>query len=189
MLQIDMTAKVRSSFGKGANRSLRRAGQTPAVLYGPQCEPLALACDTKDLTMGLLSIHRQNAVINLAIDVDGKSSTRHVVTREIQTDPIMDSVLHADFYEISLDAPLSFDVPLKYVGKAKGVDMGGDMLITKNKIKLKGKALDIPNVIEIDVKPLGLGEAITCQDLPLPAGVTLEEDGRKVCVSVEGAAS
>jgi len=188
MLQIAMTARVRKTVGKGAARTMRRAGNTPAVIYGPLGAPVSLECNTKDLTQGLLSIHRKNAFINLEIDEDGKKTLRHVITREIQTDPVQDNVLHADFYEVSLDKPMVFKVPLKYVGKAKGVDLGGDMTIVKNKVTVSGKLLDIPDVIEVDVAPLDRGVALTCKELGLSAGVTLVTDPDAVCVSISGAA-
>lgn len=188
MLQIEMTARVRKTVGKGAARTMRRAGNTPAIIYGPQGDPVSLECNTKDLTLGLLSIHRKNAFINLEIDEDGKKSIRHVITREIQTDPVQDTVLHADFYEVSLDKPMVFQVPLKYVGKAKGVVLGGDMTIAKNKVSVTGKLLDIPDVIEVDVTPLDRGATLTCKDLGLSAGITLVSKGDTVCVSISGAA-
>ena len=188
MLQIDMTARVRKTVGKGAARTMRRAGNTPAVIYGPLGAPVALECNTKDLTKGLLSIHRKNAFINLEIDEDGKKSVRHVITREIQTDPVQDNVLHADFYEVSLEKPMVFQVPLKYVGKAKGVDLGGDMTILKNKITVSGKLLDIPDVIEVDVAPLDRGAALTCKEIGLSAGVSLVTGPDTVCVSISGVA-
>ena len=188
MLQIDMTARVRKTVGKGAARTMRRAGNTPAVIYGPQGTPMSLECNTKDLTKGLLSIHRKNAFINLEIDEDGKKTVRHVVTREIQTDPVQDSVLHADFYEVSLEKPMVFQVPLKYVGKAKGVDLGGDMTILKNKISVAGKLLDIPDVIEVDVAHLDRGAALTSKDIGLSAGVSLVTAPDTVCVTISGVA-
>ncbi|MGV1098762.1 50S ribosomal protein L25 [Thiovibrio sp. JS02] len=181
-----MTARVRKSVGKGAARTSRRAGNTPAVVYGPKGGALSLECNTRDLTRGLLSIHRKNAIINLEIDEDGKKSVRHVVTREIQTDPILDQVLHADFYEVSLNAPMVFQVPLVYVGKAKGVDMGGDMTINMHKVTLKGRALDIPDAITIDVSPMGPGAVLTSKELPLGEGVSLVSNGDAVCVSISG---
>lgn len=188
MLQIDMTARVRKTVGKGAARTMRRAGNTPAIIYGPQGTPVALECNTKELTLGLLSIHRKNAFINLEIDDDGKKTLRHVITREIQTDPVQDNVLHTDFYEVSLDKPMEFQVPLKYVGKAKGVVLGGDMTIARNKVTVAGKLLDIPDFIEVDVAPLGLGVALTCKDLGLSEGVSLVSKPEAVCVSISGAA-
>ncbi|MDH5299466.1 MAG: 50S ribosomal protein L25, partial [Desulfobulbaceae bacterium] len=95
MLQVEMSARVRKSFGKGAARTTRRAGQTPAVVYGPKTEPLALELNTKDFTKGLIFINRRNAVVNLNIDDGGSTSTRHVVVKEIQADPVQDTLVHA----------------------------------------------------------------------------------------------
>lgn len=184
MLQLDLTARVRQTFGKGAARVLRRAGQTPAVLYGPKVDSLALELDTKSFTKALLSVHRQNVVINLDIDDGKKTSKRHVMTKELQTDPVQDTLVHADFYEISLDEPMTLDVPLKFTGKAKGVDMGGELQIAMTKVALKGNVLDLPDVIEIDVTPLMAGQSFCCKDIQIPENVKLQKDAEKVCVSV-----
>ncbi|ADH85307.1 50S ribosomal protein L25 [Desulfurivibrio alkaliphilus] len=186
MLQVDVKAAKRDQRGKGAARSLRRAGRTPAVLYGPQMEPQALSLDTHTFTKALFSVHRRNSVINLEVSDDGGEKIHHVVTREIQTDPILDQVLHADFYVISLDEPLVFQVPLRYRGKAKGVDMGGDLVTSLHKVSLKGKALDIPDDIEVDVSGLGPNSELTCGELSLPAGVELVQGKDEVCVAVAG---
>ena len=189
MLQVEMSARVRKSFGKGAARTTRRAGQTPAVVYGPKTEPLALELNTKDFTKGLIFINRRNAVVNLNIDDGGSTSTRHVVVKEIQADPVQDTLVHADFMEISLDAEMTLTVPLQYSGKAKGVDLGGDMSILTHSVLLRGKPLDMPDVIEVDVTPLGLGGAYANKDLNIPAGVSLQSPPDKVCVSISGAAA
>ncbi|MFH7320963.1 50S ribosomal protein L25 [Desulfurivibrio sp. D14AmB] len=187
MLQVDIAAEKRDHYGKGASRSLRRAGRTPAVLYGPrQQTPQALSLDTHAFTKALFSVHRRNSVINLEVVDGGSSTVYHVVTREIQTDPIVDNVLHADFYEISLDEPLVFQVPLRYKGKAKGVEMGGELETSMEKVSLKGKALDIPDFVEVDVAPLGPNSKLTCGELPLPAGVELVGKSDAVCVAVVG---
>jgi len=188
MLQVEVTAQMRTKFGKGAARTMRRAGQTPAVVYG-KTEPLALELDTHAFTKALLSIHRKNAVINLAITDGKKQNVKHVVTREIQTDPLLNSVLHADFYEISLDDPMVFVVPLRYTGKAKGVDMGGEMAIAKEKFTLKGKALEIPDAIEVDVTALEVGGKMTFGDIKLPAGVKMLDAPETLCVSVTSGAA
>lgn len=187
MLQINIVAQKRDSAGKGPARSMRRAGRTPAVLYGPKlASPQPLSLDTPAFTKALFSVHRQNAVINLEVADEQGTTLHHVVTQEIQTDPIMDHVLHADFYVISLDEPLVFKVPLRYKGKARGVDMGGELETTLRRVSLKGKPLDIPDYLEIDVTPLGANSKLTCGELPLPVGVELVNKGDMVCVAVNG---
>ena len=184
MLQLNMEANIRQAAGKGGARTLRRAGQTPAVLYGSKIQPLNLVLDTKELTRMILSMQRQNAVINLEVTEDGKKTTKQVMIKEIQTHPVSDVLLHADFWEVSLEAPMVFKVPLRVTGKAKGVDLGGDLHVNRHYITLKGKVFDIPDLIELDVTPLAIGERLTCKDLNIPQNVVICGNADDVCVSV-----
>jgi large subunit ribosomal protein L25 len=184
MLQYDMTAQVRETFGKGAARTLRRDGQTPAVLYGPQKDVVALQMETRPFTKTLVGIQRRNAVINLAIEGGKKKESRHVMIKEVQTDPINNALIHADFYEISLKTPMTLLVPVKYTGKAVGVDLGGEMEIAVKELPMKGLVLDFPDVLELDVTSLNVGDRLTCKDITIPANMTLEKSEDTVCVSV-----
>jgi large subunit ribosomal protein L25 len=181
MIQVDMTASVRQDFGKGASRRLRSAGNTPAILYGQNSEPKALTMETKQLVKQLLKISGRNAVITL--DVDG--GKHHVMVKEIQTDPVRDTLVHTDFLEISLETPAIFTVPLNFVGTAKGVDMGGFLQVSKEGVLVKGLPLDIPDSIEVDITALELNsKGIICGDLNIPENITLLEDDAALCVSV-----
>ncbi len=188
MLQFDMTATVRQDFGKGAMRSLRQQGQTPAILYGPKTDPLALALATKEFTKTLLSLQGQNAVFSLEVTGGKSKKKRHVMLKEVQTDPVRDTLVHADFYEISLKETITLPVLLKFVGTAKGVDMGGILHVSSRRILLQGLPLDIPDAIEVDITKLDInGPGVTCKDLDVPANVTLLEEADKLCVSVVAA--
>ncbi|WP_456385350.1 50S ribosomal protein L25 [Desulfolithobacter sp.] len=184
MLQVDMPAAVRSVFGKGENRRLRMAGKTPAVLYAGGKDALALQFDATMLYKTLFWIHGRNAVVTLEIEGDDRDK-RHVLVQEIQKDPVSDRVVHVDFLEIELDRPIAFKVPLNYVGVAKGVDLGGDLLVYKNSVMLRGCPLDIPDSIEVDVTPLERGDTgITCGDIEIPENVEMLDDKDKVCATV-----
>jgi len=185
MLKFDMAAKLRQDFGKGAARTLRRSGRTPAVLYGPDTAPLALSLETKSFTRELLKVHGRNSVVSLEIEGDQDKPQRHVMVKELQKDPIQDTLVHADFYEISLDNPVVLTVPLKYVGVARGVDLGGELHILTNELHIKGLPLDLPDLVEADVTSLEIGgPALTCNDLNIPEQVTLLEEPGKVCATV-----
>ncbi len=186
MLQVDVDARVREDSGKEATRNLRRNGKSPAILYGPNTDPVALEVNTKEMTKALLYIQRRNAVANLTID--GKEK-KHVMIKDIQAHPVHDTLLHTDFYEITIDEPRTFTVPVTYKGKAAGVEMGGDLFTHVREVPLKGKPLDIPDVIEVDVTSLGLEQSITCGELKVPEGVELLEDADKVCISVNAPAA
>ena len=185
MIQQDMSAAVRQDFGKGATHRLRQSGYAPAILYGKHSEPIALAMDAKNLTRDLLRLHGHNAVVSLDIEGEQGNKKHHVLIKDIQTDPVTDSLLHVDFLEIDLDKEIVLDVPVVYTGTAIGVDMGGILNILAHTVKVKGMPLAIPDEIAVDVTPLELtSHGITCADLTIPENVTLEEEPDKVCVSV-----
>jgi large subunit ribosomal protein L25 len=106
------------------------------------------------------------------------------MVKDLQTEPVSDGLVHADLLAISLDKPLVFTVPVKFVGKAKGIDLGGDLSTTVKTVILKGRPLDIPDVLEKDISDLGLEEKITCGDLEIPDSVEMLSDKNTVCVSV-----
>ncbi|MGB3648252.1 MAG: 50S ribosomal protein L25 [Desulfobulbales bacterium] len=185
MIQQDMTAAVRQDFGKGATHRLRQSGYAPAILYGKKSEPIALAMETKTLTRDLLRLHGHNVVVSLDIEGEKGKKKHHVLIKDIQTDPITDSVLHVDFLEIDMDKEIVLDVAVVYEGTAKGVDLGGILNIMAHTVKIKGMPLAIPDEIMVDVTPLELtSHGITCGDLTIPENVTLEEELDKVCVSI-----
>jgi large subunit ribosomal protein L25 len=181
MLQVEMSASVRKGFGKGVMRRLRMEGKTPAVIYGRGRDALPLQLETPTFFQQLLEIYHKNCVITLKVD-DG--STRHVLVKELQTDPVRDTLLHADFLEIDLEKSRKFTVPIVFQGKAKGVDLGGELEIGKKEIVLEGNPLDIPDDIQVDISPLKIGDKITVSSLSIPERVKLITKAESVCVAV-----
>ena len=181
MITKEIATSVRKDFGKGPVGRMRAEGKTPGVVYGGGSEALALEFETKILFQELLDIQGRNAVITLKID-DG--SEKNVLVKEIQTDSLKDTLVHADFLEIDLQKTARFKVPLNYVGKAKGEDLGGITQYEKTMLELEGKPLDIPDDCQIDVSDLGIGDKISAAEIDLPKGVSLISDVETVCVSV-----
>ncbi len=89
-----LNADVRNDFGKGAARSLRRDGKTPAVIYGRGSAPVHVAVDSHELTKIL-----RKKVSSLEVVVEGKN---HIVTpRDIQIDPVRRFVEHVDLVVVT----------------------------------------------------------------------------------------
>ena len=184
MLQVDIPGAVRTVFGKGESRRLRMDKITPAVVYSKGDDPVALQFDEGTLYKNLLDIHGRNAVVTLDIEGDDKGK-RHVLVQEIQKDPVVEQLVHVDFLEIELDKPVDFAVPLRLTGVAKGVEMGGQLRVSRNTITLRGCPLDVPDEIVADITDLASGEAVlSCADLEIPANVEMLDDPATVCVSV-----
>ncbi len=184
MLQVNMETKVRTVFGKGPMRQLRMRDITPANLYSGGAQPVSLQFDTTKLYRNLLFIQGRNAVVSLAVEGDSKPQ-RHVLIQEIQKEPITGSLLHVDFLEIDLNKALTFTVPIEYTGKAKGMELGGELQVFKRTVRLRGCPLDIPDMIKADITPLEQGgPGLTYGNLTLPANVEMLEKADTVCVAV-----
>ena len=184
MLQLDINANVRKTHGKGAARVLRGQGLTPAVIYGAGVDPVSLELETKTFTKALLGINRRNAVINLEVKDGKKKSKRHVVIKELQVDPTKDTLVHADFCEISLDESVTLAVNIELVGAAKGVDLGGILQPKMRQVTIKGKILDFPDSVIVDISDLAIEDGINCQDLEIAANLELLEEANKTVVFV-----
>lgn len=181
MITKEIPSAVRDAFGKGPMRRMRAAGKTPGIVYSGGAEAVALEFETKVLFNELLDLQGRNAVITLKLD-DG--SEKSVIVKEIQTDPLKDTLYHADFQEIDLQKKAQFTVPLNFSGKAKGEDLGGIMEIAKREVVLEGKPLDIPDELVIEVSNMAIGDKITAGEIGLADGVVLINDPAMVCVQV-----
>ncbi len=184
MLQVDIPAAVRTVFGKGESRRLRMDKKTPAVVYSKGDDPVALQFEEGILYKNLLEIHGRNAVVTLDVEGDDKGK-RHVLVQEIQKDPVIEQVLHVDFLEIELDKPSDFVVPLRLTGTAKGIEMGGELRVSRKTITLRGCPLDMPDEIVADITELDQGgDVLSCADLEIPSNVEMLDDPATVCVSL-----
>lgn len=182
MLQVEMSASVRETSGKGPMRQLRMKGMTPAVVYGGGEEALKLQLDTKILMTKLLKYYRYNTVVTLKVE---GSSEKSVTIGEVQTDPARDTLVHVDFCEIDLEKDREFSVPVVYQGVAKGVDLGGRMTVHCPEIVLKGKPLDIPDECYFDVTKLEIGESVKVGDIVVPGNVSKVTSADAMAIYIE----
>jgi large subunit ribosomal protein L25 len=184
MLEVNMESTVRTVFGKGPMRQLRMQDVTPANVYSGGSEPVSLQFETAKLYKNLLFIHGRNAVVTLEIAGDSKPK-RHALVQEIQKEPVSGGLLHVDFLEIDLQKAANFTVPIEYVGVAKGVDLGGELQVFKDSVRLRGCPLDIPDAIQVDITPLEQGGVgVTYGDLAIPENVEMLEKAKTICVAV-----
>lgn len=181
MFQVEMSASVRNISGKGPMRQLRMQGITPAIVYGGGGEAVMLQLETKTLMAQLLEFYRRNTVVTLKIN---GVSDRCVMIGEVQTDPVRDTLIHVDFCEIDIQKSRSFTVPIVYNGTAKGVDLGGDMVIAHDKVVLEGRPLDIPDECVVDVTSLAIGDSVKCGEISIPENVKMVTDIEVLAVSV-----
>jgi large subunit ribosomal protein L25 len=180
MATAQLSASVRTQAGKGTARKLRAAGQVPAIIYGHAREPQGLALNAHNLNRLLEKISYTTTVIEL--DIGGKVA--RTIIREVQRHPVKRNILHVDFQELVAGEKITVRVPIRFVGTPEGVRTGGGILDeTLRELHISVDPASIPNHIDVDVTPLGVGKSLHVSDVVVPDGVTILDDPEgTICV-------
>lgn len=167
--KIQLTAARRGTTGKEV-RHLRKEGLIPAVLYGPDREPMTLQVEARPL---LTTLARAGGSQIIDLSVEGESYP--ALVREVQRDNLRGDVLHVDFYGVSMDRPIQAEIPLHFVGEPQLVTTGEAVLITGvNSVEVQCLPADLPPSITVDLTALvDMDTTIAVRDLVVPPGVTV----------------
>lgn len=162
MANTVVQATVRETLGKNENRRLRAGGRIPGVVYGRGITPMSVSVDPRDIYRILHSETGRNTIFKL--EVDGNS--QDVLIRDMQLDPLRDTLVHADFQAIAMDETMEFDVPVEPVGTAKGVKTGGGLLeLVLRTIQVECLPGNVPQHITVDVADLDIGGTVRVSQL------------------------
>jgi len=175
-IEVKITAEVRTQFGKGAARRIRRDDKVPAVIYGHGNDPQHITLPGHD-TMMALKRGGSNAL--LYIDVDG--TTFIALTKQIQSDPIKGFLEHLDFVEVKKGEKVTVEIPIHVTGEAKSDAM---VVTDLNTVTVEAEATNIPDFIEISVEDAEAGFHVLAKDLVLPEGSLLLTDDEALVVNV-----
>ena len=173
MPTAQLPASTRNSAGKGAARSLRSAGQIPAVIYGHAREPQALAVPARDVEKLLDRVSAESTVIEL--DIGG--TVARTLIREIQRHPYKKQILHIDFQELVAGEQVSVNVPIVLTGTPEGVRVSGGILSQiMSELTIRCDPVNIPRRIEADVTHVVIGHSLHVSDLKAPVGVEILDE-------------
>jgi large subunit ribosomal protein L25 len=179
-----LKAVPRSETGKNWARKMRATGRIPAVVYGHHEETRMLSVDAHELDLLFSRVHWQNAIIGL--EIEGERAGVRALVREVQSHPFRGDVLHVDFQQIHAGEKVNVEIPIRLIGAANapGVKVGGILMNTISDLEVRCLADRIPEVIEIDVSHLEIGDSIHLREITLPEGVEALIDGERTICSV-----
>jgi large subunit ribosomal protein L25 len=181
---MELTIECKPRDAKAKPNALRREGLLPVVLYGHEgTESVSLTVDQKDADMLLRKAAVNNTMIDLKIpDISWKGKA---LLREVQSHPWKNLVYHLSFFAVKAQDAVEVGVALNFVGEPAGVKNDGGVLNTEvNEVTVKCKAIDIPEIIDVDVSGLGVGDSLTVADLVLPEGAAVAGDQTQTVATV-----
>jgi large subunit ribosomal protein L25 len=174
MSETKLVAEIRTQFGKGAARKIRRDHKIPAVMYGHGAEPVHITLPGHDTMMALKHV---NAL--LTIEVDGKEQL--ALAKDVQRDPIKPVIEHVDLVVVVKGEKVTVDVPVHVEGEAAAETL---VTVDAQTLSLAVEATHIPENVVVSVEGAEAGTQIKAGDVELPRGAELLVDPETLVVNV-----
>ncbi|MEH2377090.1 50S ribosomal protein L25/general stress protein Ctc [Nostoc sp.] len=165
-------------------RALRRSGLIPANLYGHKgTESISLTIEAKTVERLLKRASVNNTLIDLNVtDIPWRGKA---LLRELQIHPAKGTPYHLSFFAVAGHGDTTVEVRFRFVGTAIGVKQDGGVLDTViTELQVSCAPENIPDVIEIDVTNLQMGDSLSIGDIVFPEGVTPLIEPERLVVSV-----
>ena len=150
-------------------RLIRKDGKIPAIVYGEKKDPLLIALDNK-------LIKKQIEMSGFfskqfSINVDGEK--HRVLPKDLQLHPVKETILHLDFLRIGENTKVTVSVPVQFVNEndCPGLKQGGVINIVRHEVEIKAPVNKIPEMLEIDLKGIEIGDSIHISSVKLDEDV------------------
>lgn len=157
---VNLKAEIRQRKGKRSRNLLASQGKIPAVLYGKGIDSMSVAVDSKEVAK-ILRDFGTSQVLDLMVD----NEQYKVMIKDMQQHPLSQQVMHMDFLKVDLNVLITTFVPIRLEGEPKGVKEGGTLQQQLREIEVECLPTDIPEVIEVDISHLEVGDSIHIGDL------------------------
>lgn len=177
MKSVAMSGSPRASVGKKDAKALRSQGLVPCVIYGG-AEQVTFSVDEKQFKP---LVYTPDVHI-VDIDVNGKKYQAFL--KDLQTHPVTDKIVHADFVEIVSGKPVTLSLPVRTTGTAPGVKAGGKLLKKLRRVTAKGAIDKMPDTISVDISGMNISDTITVRDLSYD-GITFLTPANSTIVTIQ----
>ncbi len=184
----DSTLEVhpRTDLGSSFSRKLRSNGRIPAVFYGKDTLKHYSVDDSR-----FRSLLRSSGGSISLLELDEENGEKELaLLKEMQTDPVKDSILHLDFVQVTRGQLLETKVPLELTGESPGVkNMGGILEFHQSEIVVRCRPSQLPKGLQLNIDTLELGNSLVLKDIAPIEGVEFVGDPESNLVTCVGSAS
>ena len=175
MKHLNLQGKLRATGKKADVKSVRREERVPCVIYGNGMENVLFSVGAKELAV------LTDTPFSHIIDLDIEGNKYLAKLQDIQWHPVTDKAIHVDFIALAEDKPVTISVPVKIVGNSEGVKQGGKLFVSSRKLKVSGLMENLPDELEVDITPMGIGSQIFAKDLHYDNIQIVSPKGTLVC--------
>jgi large subunit ribosomal protein L25 len=179
-MELELKAQTRKESGRKL-KTLREKGFIPAVIYGSGHKPASIQVGYEEFRK-VFEQAGESTLVKLKVD----EHIKNVLIHDIAKDPVSDSFIHVDFYQVRMDKEIKAEVPLIFVGEAPAAkSMDGVLVKNITEIEVRALPKDLPHEIKVDISVLdSFDKHIRVKDLILPSGVKVDIELEEMVVSV-----
>lgn len=155
---MELNANLRQLKGNHAKK-LRTEFLIPAVVYGLGNPSISLEVDYNSFVK-LFKAAGETTLITLNFD----GTSKKVLIKEIQKDPVSGKVIHASFLEVNLKVKIKAMIPVAVIGEEESPVLksgAGVLNLIKHEIEVEALPTDLPHEFTVDVSKLeNIGDEI-----------------------------
>jgi large subunit ribosomal protein L25 len=179
MNTIAINGNKRNEVGKKATKAVRSSNSIPCVLYSSAKENIHFHTTEAEVKNLVFTPEFKVAELN----IDGVQV--NAILKDIQFHPVKDNIIHIDFLQLVEKHPVIVEIPLKTKGSSPGVKIGGKLMQSIRKVKVKTVPEKLVNELFIDISSMELGQSLRIKDIIIPAGIEVMQNGSIPVVSIE----
>lgn len=181
MTKTILKAEPRKITGRKVNK-LRREGILPANVYGKKIKSQPLQVSLSEFK----KVYKKAGETSL-IELQISGKTKPVLIHEVQTDPVTDTLIHADLLQVNLKEKVKAQVPLELLGEAPAQKEGiGTMVQLLQEVEVEALPNDLPDKFKVDVtKLVEIDQGFLVSDLKVPVKVKLLTSKDELIVKID----
>jgi len=177
---LTLKAEKRELIGRKVKK-LRKQGELPAVLYGPEIKNISLKLNLKEFE----KIYKEagdTSLLSLKVGDDKFP----VLVYDLKKDPLTNELIHVDFYQPILTEEVETFVPIIFEGESPAVkDLGGTLIKEIQEVEVSALPQNLPHEIKVDISSLKTFEdEILIKDLIIPGNVKVLKEPDEVIANV-----
>ena len=172
MAEVSIKGALRSEFGKGASRRIRRDGSVPAVIYGHGEKPIHISLPAREVGVAMKTS-------NVLLNVDLGEKQELVLPKSIVRNPLKGTLEHIDLIIVRRGERVVVHVPVHAHGK---YDPEGILEHVHNTIEVEVDVTAIPASLDLDIEGLMAGDSKSASEVTLPEGVILKSDPKMTVI-------
>lgn len=183
MTKINLSVSPRTAKGR-VNKSLRRSGIIPGVIYGKGQQGVSVQAKLTDLQK-VYTQAGETQVID--VKVEGEKNDRPTLISDLSVNPLSGAISHFDLRQVNLKEKITATVPVELVGESPAIkEFGADVVLLLNELSVEALPNDFPEAITVELSTLTkVGDHVKVSDLVKPnQAFEIQEDIDAVVVTI-----